>query len=343
MQKLKIVHVLFSKGFAGTERSTAESCNFQCQDHEVTLVCSKNNTRGSGASILKHLDPSVKVIQISPRFFIKRNLQRHLDAIQPHVVHAHLRRATRVLAQCQTDAAKVSTLHIGVNGPQFLEMDALIAISPWQLKQVPQAYAGKVQWIRNSLSPHPMPSENVRLDLRREMGDAKFIIGGVGRMSKSKGWDLLIEAFKRAHLPQTKLVLIGEGRDKEKLVKLAGHPDILFLDYKHNIKDYYSAFDVFVCPSREEPMGRVILEAMDAGTPVIASDIEGPKDILSEFPGQLFPSENIAALEAALVNAHEKHFRGGDYEAPDLSAHYIENVGKEMVSLYQYLAGSQNK
>ena len=114
-QKLKIIHLLFSKGFAGTERSTAESCNAQCETNEVILVCSNKPERSSGASILQHIDPRVKVIKISPRFFLQKNLQKILDTEQPDVIHAHLRRSTRVLAKCKTNAVKVSTLHIGIN------------------------------------------------------------------------------------------------------------------------------------------------------------------------------------------------------------------------------------
>ncbi|SMF59483.1 Glycosyltransferase [Alteromonadaceae bacterium Bs31] len=203
--------------------------------------------------------------------FTRRSIQAILDEWKPDIVHAHLRRATRLLANCNTSAAKVSTLHIGVNGPHFLNMDALIAISPWQLDQVPKSFGGRVQWIRNSLVPHPRPSANKIRELRNEFGcnESTFVIGGVGRLSQSKGWDILIEAFKKAGLENAILVLVGDGSEAKNLKKLAGQaPTIQFLGFKHNIKDYYAAFDVFVCPSREEPMGRVILEAMDAGVDV---------------------------------------------------------------------------
>ncbi len=337
--RLKIVHVILSRGFAGTERSTAESCNSQSKHHDVVLVCSTKNMRSSsGATILNHIDSHVKVVQVSPGLFLKSRLQKILDEESPDVVHAHLRKPTRLLAGCVTNAVKISTLHIGVNGPEFLQMDALIAISPWQIKNVPKEFKGKLKWIRNSLTPHPHPSAERIKELKSSLliGPDQFVVGGIGRLSISKGWDTLIEAFDQAAVPDSVLVIIGEGRDKNRLLKQAAKSksDIRFEAYKHQVKDYYSIFDIFVCPSREEPMGRVILEALDAGTPVIASDIEGPRDMLKEYPGTLVPVDDVSALKKALLRAAQNHQDNTEFDAPDLSTHYVENICSEMLALY---------
>ena len=336
-ERLTIVHVIFSRGFAGTERSTAESCNTQCEDHDITLICSTRHRRKSGASILDHIDSRVKVVQISPFFFLRRRVQRLLNAIQPDIVHAHLRKPTRILASCHTQAAKISTLHIGVNGPQFLAMDGLIAISPWQLAHVPTDYRGEVQWIRNSLSPHTQPAAEKIATLRHELGadDTTFLIGGIGRQSHSKGWDTLIKAFALAKLPNSRVILIGEGREHDALVQLARALNIGFFGFKKDVKDYYAALDLFVCPSRNEPMGRVILEAMDAGTPVIAADVEGPRDILAEYPGTLFPVDDVERLAQALKEAHAARENSGRRQRPDLSPHYVSNTSAQMLAFYQ--------
>lgn len=338
---LKIIHVLFSKGFAGTERSTAESCNFQSLSHDVVLVCSTQPERKSGASILKNIHSNVKVIQISPKFFVKRNLQRIIDSEKPDIVHAHLRRSTRALAKCKTTASKISTLHIGVNAPEFLAMDGLVVISPWQLETIPPSYTGKAEWIRNSILPHQQPDQTVVASLREEVGALDkntFVIGGIGRLTKVKGWDLLIKAFIDAQLPNSQLVIIGEGKDKAEFLQLANDAlNIRFLSYKDNVKDYYSTFDVFVCPSRHEPMGRVVLEAMDAGNPVIASDIEGPRDTLKEYPGKMFRSGDAQSLKAAILSYYEawKENPNTLKNRPNLTPHYIENISKNMVDFYR--------
>lgn len=336
LEKLRIAHLMLARGFAGTERSTAESCNAQCAEHDVLLITRRGQRDRHEAGIAEHLDPRVQVVEVPARLFTRRAIQAQLERFRPDVVHAHLRRATRLLAACRTDAACVSTLHLKINGPQFLQMDGLVCISPWQLDTIPSQYRGLARLIRNSLVPHPRISAERRVQLRAEMAATTdtFLVGGVGRLAHSKGWDVLIRAFAAARMPDAQLVVIGEGRERSRLQRLAeGHP-IQLPGFKSNVKDYYQAFDVFVCPSRSEPMGRVIMEALDAQVPVIASEARGPKEILSEYPGTLVPIGDVAALAEAL---REAHARRAAYRAVDLSAHHLERVSVEMIGFYREL------
>ncbi len=331
--RLRIAHVILSQGFAGSERSTAESCAAQCAAHDVLLVVRRSHRSRSGASIRDHLDPRVAVTEVPDRWFTRRRLERVLRTWRADVVHAHLRRATRLLSRCRLDAARVATLHLGINGPQFLEMDALVCISPWQLATIPKDYRGRAQLIRNSLVPHARQSAARIAALRAEMGAApgEFLIGGVGRLAHSKGWDVLLRAFAQAALADARLALIGEGRERARLQKLAG-PRVRLLGFRPDAKDYYQAFDLFVCPSRREPMGRVILEALDAGVPVVAADAAGPKEILAEYPGELVPVGDVPALAAALRRAWQAR---AERRAVDVSAHHLERVSGELLALYR--------
>jgi glycosyltransferase involved in cell wall biosynthesis len=117
--------------------------------------------------------------------------------------------------------------------------------------------------------------------------------------------DTLIEAFKLAKLPDSKLVIIGEGRERPRLEKLLA-PGISLPGFYKNAKDYYQAFDVFVCPSRREPLPYVLLEALDAGVPIIASTALGNAELLEKYPGDLFPIEDVTTL-AALLRAHREN------------------------------------
>ena len=239
---LRIMHVLLSRGFAGSERSTAESCNQQCQTHQVCLVIRKGQ-RKHGAGIVDHLGDRVRVIEISPRLFTRIQLGRAISDFQPDVIHCHLRRSTRLIAKLAPKAATVSTLHIEVNGPHFLEMDGLICNARWQTEAIPDSYKGRIFKASNSLVPHPRLSEERRLALRKELcrdGDV-YLIGAVGRYHPSKGWDTLIDAFKPIKEKQARLLFFGSGRQEEVLKALAGEDErIRFIGYRKDIKDIYN-------------------------------------------------------------------------------------------------------
>lgn len=338
---MRIAHLILSEGFAGSERSTAESCNFQCRDHEVLLVVRRGCRSRAGASIIDHLDPRVRVAVVPDRIGTRARLARELAMFGPDVVHAHLRRATRLLAQIRPDAALFSTLHLRINGPQFLEMDALVCISPWQREEVPREFAGEAIYIRNSLVPNRRLDAAEVASLRAGLGVApdEFLIGGVGRLAHSKGWDTLIEAFLQARLPPARLVIIGEGRERRRLERL-GDGRVLLPGFRRNVKDYYQVFDLCVVPSRSEPMGRVVLEALDGGAPVITSDALGPREILKEHPGESFPIGDVPALRRLLERAAEAPRRRVEC---DLGPHHLDVVGPELVAAYARVAAARRR
>jgi glycosyltransferase involved in cell wall biosynthesis len=94
----------------------------------------------------------------------------------------------------------------------------------------------------------------------------------------------------------------------------------------------FQAFDLFVSPSRREPFGRVIIEALDAGTPVVATDVAGPRDIARHYPIELVPTDDIAALAQAL---HRAYARPRTRLALDLSQYHVDNVARRILDAYR--------
>lgn len=302
--RLRILQVILSRGFAGSERAAAEACNGLCASHDVALVLRSDHRSRGGASIRDHLDPRIHVIEVPAYRGTRRRLAEAIDAWRPDVVHTHLRRGTRLVAQIDAGPAHLCTLHLSLNGPHYLRTDGLFCISAWQLETVPSDYRGRVVLLPNSLVSQPRLSpERVRA-LRAELGatEGDFLIGGVGRLAWSKGFDVLVRAFEGAELPRARLAIVGEGRQRARLERLAGDR-VTLTGFRGDAKDLYQAFDLFVSPSRYEPFGRVIVEALDAGTPVIASDALGPRDIARRFPIQLVPANSVGALVVALRRA----------------------------------------
>ncbi|MCC7462564.1 MAG: glycosyltransferase family 4 protein, partial [Gammaproteobacteria bacterium] len=252
---------------------------------------------------------------------------------QPQVIHTHLRRATRLVVQAAPPCATLATLHIGINGPHFLQLDGLICNAFWQQRSIPAAYRGCVFKLNNSLTPHRRLSVAERAALRSELGagPGTYLIGGVGRLARSKGWDTLIAAFNAAQFADARLVILGEGRERRRLERLGG-PGVSLPGFKRNVKDYYQAFDLFVCPSRREPLPRVILEAMDAGVPVVASRADGCVELIESYGGDLFAIEDTVALTTLLARHHAART---PHRAIDLSAHEVAAVNATIVDAYR--------
>jgi len=326
--------MILSRGFAGSERYTAQLANVQCTSHDVAIVLKRNHTNRKGVSITQWLDPRVRVIEVG-NWFPRSGLARAIDEWNPDVVHAHLRRSTKLLAQVRPPCPTVVTLHITVNGPHFAEMDGIICIAPWQLKDIPPGYRGRVYQIAPGYVPHRRLAAAEIANLRRELNVApdEFLVGGVGRLSRKKGFDTLIAAFERAALPKARLVILGEGSERKRLQRMCT-AGISLAGFRANIKDYYQAFDLFVCASRVEPFGFVLLEAFDAGVPVIASDALGPREVLAHYPGTQFCAGDVAELATLLREHHENPRRKFPQ---DMSRYSLDAIAKQIEAVYREL------
>ena len=96
----------------------------------------------------------------------------------------------------------------------------------------------------------------------------------VGRLSPEKNVETLIKEFRLLRRDNIHLLIVGYGSDRQRLEKCEamaeGGETIRFLGRRTDVERFYSLADIFVSPSKHEPFGQVILEAMAAGLPCIA-------------------------------------------------------------------------
>src|SRR5690606_10573236 len=106
----------------------------------------------------------------------------------------------------------------------------------------------------------------------------RLMIANVGRLHPDKDQALLIRAFARIadRFPEADLWLVGRGRLEQPLRQLAAQlgvgERVKLPGFVAGVQNLYSAFDLYVSSSHREPFGMVLLEAMAAGVPVLASD-----------------------------------------------------------------------
>lgn len=122
----------------------------------------------------------------------------------------------------------------------------------------------------------------------------------VGRLIDVKNLELLIKVFNE--LPLLRLNIIGFGELENELKSIA-NKNVQFLGAVKNkdLPKYYQSNDVFILPSKSEPWGLVVEEAMNNGMPVILGDMVGCKDdLVSDETGLIFEHSNKDSLETAI-------------------------------------------
>jgi len=164
-----------------------------------------------------------------------------------------------------------------------------------------------VHVVLNGIVPLTVTRRELRKRLRSELGidDQILLIGAAGILSQRKGFDLLLRAFARANVEQAHVAIIGDGPHRGLLEQLARELDIErrvhFLGAREKGAEAVAALDVFVLSSHNEGMANVMLEAMAADVPVIASDISGVRTAIGttgERPpaGWIFQPGNVESL-----------------------------------------------
>lgn len=147
--------------------------------------------------------------------------------------------------------------------------------------------------------------------VRRSLGFSnRPVLGIVGRLAEQKGHSVLLEALPEviSRFPELALVIIGDGPDRqsleEKAALLGVARHIVWMGGKpqDEVFGLYGVMDIFVMPSRFEGFGLVAAEAMAAGLPVVASDIEGLREVVEhEKTGYLCPAGDIRHLAGRLL------------------------------------------
>jgi glycosyltransferase involved in cell wall biosynthesis len=114
------------------------------------------------------------------------------------------------------------------------------------------------------------------------------VIGAMGRFVGKKGFDVFIDALARLRSSGAdfRAVLAGDGPEREALRRHATahalHNVVEFPGWVHDKRAFFASIDVFCLPSHHEPFGIVLIEAMAHALPIVATDSEGPAEILND-------------------------------------------------------------
>jgi glycosyltransferase involved in cell wall biosynthesis len=171
----------------------------------------------------------------------------------------------------------------------------------------------------------------------------KIVIGAIGRLDRTKGFDIIIGALKHLQKSNKNFVLkiAGSGYYEPNLRNLVNQlkleDKVEFLGWIKNKKEFFESIDIFCLPSKNEPFGIVILEAMKYGKPIIATDADGPREILCHEKDSLIvalsPESNIEErLSNSILRLSEEE---------GLANLFVKNAARKLREKYSYAALEQ--
>lgn len=183
---------------------------------------------------------------------------------------------------------------------------------------------------------------------RLGIGSGQFVIGWVGRMTGVKRTDDVLESLRltRERGVDAVLLMVGDGPDREHVEERASRLGIvrhcLFLGYQEDVSGWYRAFDAMILPSANEGTPVVVIEALAAGCPVVATDVGGVSDVVREgVDGFLVPARDTEALAERLTRLArdpELRARMGAAGRESVPARYaVERLVTDIDELYRSL------
>lgn len=284
----------------------------------ITFIPEKTNTR-----IDEFRRLPIEIHQLNKdisngMFVIYKQLKVKLAEINPDELHAHCPRSLYLLPFLSKQYKKLYTIHIYPGKQQlmlygkfkgrivitlnhiFTRMcDKPIGCSENIGMQYKQKKGWHVECVSNGCSmPIWKTDEQEKELLRQEFGlkkDVRYFIF-IGRFSKEKNPDILVDVFNYINRQDVGLIMLGDGIMWKDLKRKAGE-NIIMPGFTNRVYDYLKASDYYISLSDVEGLANTLLESMSVGLPMLLSDIPSHNDVLAgvkyEIAGYVVKSKDI--------------------------------------------------
>lgn len=322
---LRIAHAITPAPVGGLESVVHLLASAQrARGHSVHVIATLDDASREPALLNALRSAGVPVTSvIAPgRAYVSewRAVAEALAHVQPSVVHTHGYRADLLVAAAarRAGATTITTLHGFIGGDWKLRLyenlqrrslhrfDAVVAVSARMASDL----AARVDARRLHVVPNAFNASGEgksRVQARSALGipGDRFELGWVGRMSWEKGPDVMLRALAEPGAGNAHLSFIGDGADRHTVEQLAAALGVAgrvtFHGVRHDAPSLFRAFDAVVLSSRTEGTPIVLLEAMAARTPVIATSVGGIPDVVQAEHALVVPPDQPAAIAAAIA------------------------------------------
>ncbi len=189
--------------------------------------------------------------------------------------------------------------------------------------------------------------EEYRKDIREQLDipEDAFVYGFVGRITRDKGVNELLEAYKKLN-DDSYLIMVGpsevdETINQELYTWASENEKIKFTGYTTVVEQYLSAMDCYILPSYREGFGMGVVEAEAMGVPVIVTDIPGPTDaMIDNETGIVVQKADVESLYNAMISIREDKVR---YFVMAEKAHDFAVYNFEQKQLFNYILEDRKK
>ena len=314
--------------FGGAERLLANFTQYHIVNNNIEIIYLKGNPR-----LQAEFHPSIKIHHVPLSLSTAAQIRKLIKHIKPDVVHTHLGHSDLIgLWACRGLNIKMfCTMHniwFKWNYKDYIifalyyilfkttaSKCKVICISETVAKHVTSTLGVKkenVHVIYNGVPSIELNKSKSEIRQLLNMDTSDYIALFVGRLEKQKSVHTLLMAVAelKNEIPNLKVIILGDGSLKEELLNLAKKLKIetivQFCGTSKEPELYFAASDVFILPSVFEGLGIVILEAFRACVPVIASDLEGPRELIKPGNnGWLFKAEDYIKLSKLIIEMHD--------------------------------------
>ena len=298
------------------------------------------------------------IARISLSAWLYRRVRRILREEKFDIIHLHEPLAPYLplaVLQC-SHSVNVGTFHAfhGSNRiyrwsspllkPYFRRLNGRIAVSPAALSHVQRFFPQDYTIIPNGIDLDFFAADVPPVP---ELRDEKINILFVGRLEKRKGLRYLLDAYSRLKwdFPNTRLIVVGPGNPDKYCYRILAErslEDVVFVGaVDHNmLPRYYQTADIFCSPAiGKESFGIVLLEAMAAAKPIVATRIQGYSDVVTDGHQGLLAApqdgEALAATLARLVQDPYLRRKLGANGRSDVNQYSWQKVAGRVVDYYQ--------
>ena len=293
--KKKIFSVFsLDKDIGGISKMIELSTKVLSNNNKVNLfLIDRSATEKTLSEVLKKKNITIKRLSIIERNLLKFGYLRDKykkDIFESDIIFLHNYNLVKYLKHYLDFKPFILFFHTDKEKQIYgLEnIKKVFTVNSFTMNLINKKYKGELA----KYLPNCIDTKNKKLFFKNS--EKKIIVGAMGRLVEKKGFEGLINVFKR--LEGIQLQIAGDGPLMKSLKKKAyGYKNIKLLGWIKNKNEFFKQIDIFFCSSYIEPFGLVILEAMLNGVPVISTKCRGPLDIIEHMKNGI------------LVNTDDKH------------------------------------